>query len=527
MDSDGDGIGDLRGIIARLDHVAGLGIDAIWLSPHFNSPNVDNGYDIRDYRKVMAEFGTMADFDALLAAIKARGMRLILDLVVNHTSDQHAWFVESRASRDNAKRDFYIWRPGRDGGPPNDWRSFFSGSAWTRDDATGDYYMHLFAEQQPDLNWENPEVRREVHDLMRFWLDKGVDGFRMDVIPFIAKDPAFPDYPEALRSRPEFYHAGTPRLHEHLAELRREVLDPYGAVTIGEAFGVTMEQACLLTDEARGELDMLIHFDAVRVDRGVAWRWQEWTLPQLKAVFDGQDAAMGPGTWRTIALSNHDNPRLVSHFGDDAEPWREPSAKALATLLLTLKGTPFVYQGDEIAMTNFPFERIEQFDDIEARNAWASEVATGQVSPGDFLWHMNRTSRDHARTPVAWDDGPNGGFTAGHPWFAPHPDARRINAAAALRDPGSIYHYYARFIALRKTRPELVYGDFRDLAPEHPQLYCYTRLIDGRGVLVLLNLSGAPAALPAGIEPGALLIGTQDGPEGRQMRPWEARLHAV
>jgi oligo-1,6-glucosidase len=526
MDGNGDGIGDLPGLLARLDHIAGLGVDVLWLSPHFDSPNIDNGYDIRDYRSVMAEFGTMADFDALLAGVKARGMRLIVDLVVNHTSDEHAWFVESRSSKDNPKRDFYIWRPGRDGGPPNDWRSFFSGSAWTRDEATGDYYLHLFAEGQPDLNWENPEVRAEVHDLMRFWLDKDVDGFRMDVIAFISKDPTFPDYPPEHRARPEFYHANGPRLHEHLAELRREVLAPYGAVTVGEAFGVPFEQACMLTDDRRGELDMLIHFDAVRIDRGEAWRWRRWTLPELKAVFTRQEAAMGPSTWRTVCLSNHDNPRLVSHFGDDAEPWRVPSAKLLATLLMTQKGTPFVYQGDEIGMTNVPFTSIDQFDDIEARNAWNAEVATNLVHEAVFLEHMNKTSRDHARTPMQWGGTANAGFTTGRPWFALNPNAAWLTAAAQA-GPGSIYDHYARLIALRRTHLVLVYGDTTDLAPDHPTLYAYSRTIDGTGALVLLNFSRETVAFD-GPAPGELLIGNLEPPtDPRVLRGWEGRVHRL
>ena len=298
-------------------------------------------------------------------------------------------------------------------------------------------------------------------------------------------------------------------------------------MTIGEAFGVTFEQACLLTDERRGELDMLIHFDAVRVDRGEGWRWREWALPELKAIFAGQHAAMGPETWRTICLSNHDNPRLVSHFGDDAEPWRIPSAKLLATLLMTLKGTPFVYQGDEIGMTNFPFAGLDDFDDIEARNAWAAEVATGKVTAEDFLFHMNRTSRDHARTPVQWTTGPGAGFTTGRPWFALNPNADRIDAASARADPGSIYHHYARAIALRKAQPALVYGDFTDLAPDHPTLYAYTRAIDGAGALVLLNFSRDPIAaedLPASL--GPVLLGNLDGAVDG-LRPWEARVHAL
>ncbi len=529
QDSNGDGIGDLPGVLARLDHIAGLGVDVLWLSPHFDSPNVDNGYDIRDYRKVMPEFGTMADFDALLAGVKARGMRMVLDLVVNHTSDEHAWFAESRSSADSPKREYYIWRPGREGGPPNDWRSFFCGPAWTQNPATGEWYMHLFAEGQPDLNWANPVVRAEVCDLMRFWLDKGVDGFRMDVIPFISKDPTFPDYPPEHRARPEFYHADGPDLHAHLAELRREVLAPYGAVTIGEAFGVTFDQACLLTDDRRGELDMLIHFDAVRIDRGEGWRWRDWTLPEWKAVFARQDAAMGPETWRTVCLSNHDNPRLVSHFGDDAEPWRISSAKLLATLLLTQKGTPFVYQGDEIGMTNVPFSDIGQFDDIEARNAWREEVETGLVPAENFLWHMNRTSRDHARTPMQWDGSANGSFTTGRPWFAPHPDAAWLNVAAQAGE-GSIYDHYARLIALRRATPALVYGDYADLAPDHPTLFAYARRMADGGALVLLNLSRKPITLdlPKSLASGELLIGNLDSASDPHiLRGWEARVHHI
>jgi oligo-1,6-glucosidase len=533
MDSDGDGIGDLKGILDRLDYIRDLGVDVIWLSPHFDSPNADNGYDIRDYRKVMAEFGTMEDFDALLAGIKARGMRLIIDLVANHTSDEHRWFVESRRSKDSPYRNYYIWHPGKDGREPNDWQSFFSGSAWTKDDVTGEYYLHLFAEKQPDLNWDNPAVRREIYDVMRFWLDKGVDGFRMDVIPFISKDQTFPNYPERHRTRPQFVHAEGPKLHDYLQEMSREVLSRYDMMTVGEAFGVTLEQTPLLVDERRGELNMIFHFDAVRIDRAEGWRWKPWTLPDLKAIYAAHDQALDIHCWSTVFLSNHDNPRLVSHFGDDEEPHRVPSAKLLATMLLTLKGTPFIYQGDELGMTNYPFTDIGQFDDIEVKNAWRADVLTGRASADEFLANMLKISRDHSRTPMQWGEGPNGGFTTGEPWLAVNPNADRINARQALADPGSIYHYYASLIALRRAALPLVYGDYKDLDPDHPTIFAYTRALGSEACLIVLNFSRdvAPYRLPDGIEAGRLLLGNLDdsGDSGAvlTLRPWEARVYQL
>jgi oligo-1,6-glucosidase len=398
-DSNGDGIGDLRGLSSELDYIKGLGVDVVWLSPHFDSPNADNGYDIRDYRKVMTEFGTMDDFDELLKGIKQRNLRLIIDLVVNHTSDEHAWFVESRKTKESPYRDYYIWRPGKNGKEPNNWISFFSGSAWKKDDATGEYYLHLFSKKQPDLNWENPTVRREVFDLMKFWLDKGADGFRMDVIPFISKDPSFPDYPSQCGGHPEYVYASGPRLHDYLQEMNREVLSKYDVMTVGEAFGVTLEQTPLLVDERRDELNMIFHFDVVRLDRGEAWRWKPWTLVDLKGIYSRFDKSLDPHSWHTVFLSNHDNPRVVSHFGDDSPQYRISSAKALATMLLTLKGTPFIYQGDELGMTNYPFTKIEEFDDIEVKNAWKAEVSTNQVSEDDFIAHMLKTSRATIRAP--------------------------------------------------------------------------------------------------------------------------------
>ena len=346
-DSNGDGIGDLKGITSELDYIQGLGVNVVWLSPHYDSPNADNGYDIRDYRKVMTEFGTMADFDELLKGIKQRHMKLILDLVVNHSSDEHAWFVESRKSKDNPYRDYYIWRPAKDGQAPNNWTSFFSGSAWKLDPTTGEYYLHLFAEKQPDLNWDNPKVRTEVYDLMKFWLDKGVDGFRMDVIPFISKREGLPDLPPESMAKPQYFYAMGPHYHEYMQEMNREVLSKYDVMTVGEAFGVTLAQTPSLVDERRNELNMIFNFDAVRLNRnGEAWR--DWTLPELKAIYTQQNQALDVHSWNTVFLSNHDNPRVVSAFGNDSPLYRVASAKALATMLLTLKGTPFIYQGDEL-----------------------------------------------------------------------------------------------------------------------------------------------------------------------------------
>jgi oligo-1,6-glucosidase len=531
-DSNGDGIGDLNGITSELDYLKTLGIDVIWLSPHFDSPNADNGYDIRDYRKVMTEFGTMENFDELLKAVKERGIKIILDLVVNHTSDEHIWFVESRKSRDNPFRDFYIWAPPKDGREPNDWVSFFSGSAWKKDDATGDYYLHLFSEKQPDLNWENPEVRAEVYDLMKFWLDKGVDGFRMDVIPFISKHQSLPNFPDSYDGRPEFIYASGPKLHDHLQEMDREVLSKYDLMTVGEAFGVTLEQTPLFVDERRNELNMIFHFDVVRLDRGEAWRWKPWTLPDVKAIYDRFDKGLDAHCWQTVFLSNHDNPRAVSHFGDDSPEFRVPSAKLLATMLLTMKGTPFIYQGDELGMTNYPFRSIEEFDDIEVKNAWKAEVLTQQVDPKEFLAHLLRTSRDHSRTPMQWDDSKNAGFTsAQRAWLAVNPNYREINARRAQADPESVYNYFRRMIELRRKSPALVYGDYHDLDPINPAIFSYTRTLGSERYLIVLNFSRDEIAFtfPGDLKARGLLLSnlrtSEKNATRANLRGWEARVY--
>lgn len=474
QDSNGDGIGDLPGITARLDYIQSLGVNAVWLSPHFASPNADNGYDISDYRAVMPEFGTMADFDTMLAGMKARGIKLIIDLVVNHTSDAHMWFTESRKSRDNPYRDFYIWREGKGDAPPNNYPSFFGGSAWTWDDATGQWYLHYFGHRQPDLNWENPAVRHAVHDIMRFWLEKGVSGFRMDVIPFISKQPGLPDLTAAELKGPEYVYASGPRLHEWLQDLRRSVLEPYGAVAIGEAYGVTAEGGRLLTDARRRELDMVLNFDIVRVDRD-GWRKLPMRLPELKKVYTRLNAQIGPHEWGSVFHENHDNPRAVSHFGDDDPAWRARSAKALAVLLLTQPGTPFIYQGQEIGMTNYPFRSIEEFDDIEVKGQWRDFVESGKVSADAYLHDIAQTSRDNARTPMQWSAGPKGGFTRGKAWMPINPNNSEINVAQQMSDQGSILAFYRRLIRWRSAQPHLSSADYVDLLPDHPSLFVYRR----------------------------------------------------
>jgi len=542
QDSNGDGIGDLKGITSRLDYIQRLGVNVIWLSPHYDSPNADNGYDIRDYRKVMAEFGTMEDFDALLKGIKQRHMKLILDLVVNHSSDEHRWFVESRKAKDNPFRDYYIWKPAKDGkepgapgSEPNNWTSFFSGSAWKLDPATGEYYLHLFAEKQPDLNWENPKLRAEVYDLMKFWLDKGVDGFRMDVIPFISKNQSFPDLTPAQLEHPEFTYAMGPRLHEYLQEMNRNVLSKYDVMTVGEAFGVTLDQTPSLIDERRNELNLVFNFSAVRLDQDHG-TWRQWTLPELKAIYAQQDQKLDVHSWNSIFLSNHDNPRPVSSFGDDSAAFRVPSAKLIATMLFTLKGTPFVYQGDELGMTNYPFKGIEDFNDIAVINAWKAKVVTGKVSKDEFLENIRRTSRDNARTPMQWDASSNAGFTTGaKPWLAVNPNYKDVNAAQETADAHSVYNYYRRMIEVRRGAPALIYGDFKDLDPAHASVFAYTRTLGAASYLVVLNFSGTPIeyVLPAGVKAGHLAIGNLErnakdsGDSGSTLHlaPWEARVY--
>lgn len=527
-DSNGDGIGDLQGIIQKLDYLANLGVDVLWLSPIFQSPNADNGYDISDYEAIMPEFGTMAEFDDLLTETHRRGLKLILDLVVNHSSDEHRWFQESRKSKDNPYRDYYIWRKPS----PNNWQSFFSGPAWKFDETTGEYYLHLFAEKQPDLNWENPRLRQEIYRMMRFWLDKGVDGFRMDVIPFLSKDQDFPDYPEG-RFGDLTIHANGPRIHEFLQEMHREVLAHYpDAITVGEGFGVSAAQANLYVGQNRRELQMIYHFDHAvpREEQRFIEPAPEFTLPELKAIFANWNNALGQtGSpdegWQNIYFGNHDNPRSLSRFGD---PVRFPyeSATLLALVLLTQRGTPSIYQGDEIGMTNCPFDRIDEYDDIQVRNAWNALVLPNQQLAPAFLASANRIARDHARTPMQWSNAPNAGFTNGpRTWLNVNPNYVQINAQQQDTDPDSVLNFYRKLLRWRKQQPVLHEGTYRDLLPNHPTLWAYERQLDNERLTVVANVSAMDVALPIKLT-GELIFGNYPKITA-DLQPFEARIYRL
>ncbi len=530
-DSDGDGIGDIRGIISKIDYLDTLGVDIIWLSPHFDSPNADNGYDIRDYRKVMEEFGTMDDFDKLLSGLHDRGIKLIIDLVVNHSSDEHRWFRESMSSKDSPYRDYYIWRPGKNGEEPNNWPSFFGGSAWEQAGPDGEYYLHYFAKKQPDLNWENPKLRQEVYDIMRFWLDKGVDGFRMDVIPLISKHQDFPEMDAEMLNHPEWIYASGPRLHEFLHEMNSKVLSKYDVMTVGEAFGVSPELTQRMTDERRGEIDLAFLFDVARIGRD-NWIQNEWTLPEWKALFTMQ-SALDRFHWPTVFLTNHDNPRSVTKYGNDSPQHRVASAKLLAMLLLTQRGTPFMYQGEEIGMINYPFTSFDQFDDVEIRGNYDDVLASG-VSAETYLAELNKTSRDHARTPMQWSDDDLGGFTdGGKSWLAVNPNYDEINAERDLADPNSVFHFYRQLLDIRRGNESLIYGEYLDIDPEHDQVFAYTRSGVGDSYLVVLNMSDKAVdfAIDNVFIGYDLVIGNQEQ-ERKQvdsnvlnLKPWEARLY--
>jgi oligo-1,6-glucosidase len=524
-DSDGDGIGDLRGIIGRLDHLSHLGVDVVWLSPVYPSPQADNGYDISDYTDVDPVFGSLADLDELLAALHDRGIKLVMDLVVNHTSDSHPWFAASRSSRDDPRRDWYWWRPpGPGGGPPNGWSSYFSGPAWTLDEATGEYYLHLFSPRQPDLNWENPEVRRAVHAMMRWWLDRGVDGFRMDVINLISKDPALPEDQSSSITGP--------RMHEFLAELHREVLDRYDRplLTVGEMPFVTVEQARLFTDPARREVDMVFQFEHMWLDQGPGGKFdvRPLHLPDLKASLGRWQAGLADVGWNSLYWDNHDQPRIVSRWGDDGR-YRERSATALATVLHLHRGTPYVYQGEELGMTNAPFAGIEDFQDIESLNHYHLAVAAGEP-PERVLDGLRARSRDNARTPMQWDAGPQAGFTTGAPWLPVNPNHVEINAAAQRDDPDSVLSWYRRLIALRHTEPAVADGDFTMLLPDDECAYAFTRRLGDVELLVLGNISDrtVTAAVPdaeAWAAAEVVLANCPPTPGAAiTLSPWEARV---
>ncbi|MDP9430909.1 MAG: alpha-glucosidase [Actinomycetota bacterium] len=547
QDSDGDGIGDLGGILQRIGHLADLGVDVLWLSPIYPSPQADNGYDISDYTDVDPLFGSLEQLDELIAALHDRGMKLVMDLVVNHTSDQHPWFLESRSSPDSPKRDWYWWRPpregmtaGQPGAEPTNWHSFFSGSTWELDEASGEYFLHLFDRRQPDLNWENPEVRQAVYAMMRWWLDRGVDGFRMDVINMISKDVAADG---SLRDGPPLpglpYGDGTasflcgPRIHEYLQEMHREVFAGRSdrLLTVGEMPGVTVEQARLFTDQARAEVDMVFQFEHVGLDfDGSKWRPRPLRMRDLKASFGRWQAGLAETGWNSLYWDNHDQPRAVSRFGDDSPRFRRDSATCLATLLHLHRGTPYVYQGEELGMANAPFGSIDDFRDVESLNHFAQAVAHGE-DPDTVLAALRRMSRDNARTPVQWDASPSAGFTPGTPWIPVNPDHAEWNAAVQRDDPTSVFAHHKRLIALRHADPVVALGDFTMLLPEHDELYAFTRSLDGATLLVVCNL-GASAhplgdLLPEAAGAHLVLGNLPDDGDPAVLRPWEARVLRV
>ncbi|MEK8205733.1 alpha-glucosidase [Paenibacillus sp. FSL L8-0696] len=539
QDSNGDGIGDLQGIISRLDYLQKLGVEVVWLSPVYKSPNDDNGYDISDYQDIMDEFGTLQDWEELLTGLHARGIKLMMDLVINHSSDEHPWFVESRSSKDNPYRDYYIWRPGGpDGERPNNWSSVFSGPAWELDETTGEYYLHLFSRKQPDLNWENPQLREELYKMITFWLDKGVDGLRMDVINMISKVEGLPSShrdglaPGELAWGGEYYMNG-PRVHEFLHEMNDKVLSNYNIMTVGETPGATVEDAILYTDEERKELQMVFQFEHMDVDSGPDGKWDvaPWTLSKLRDILHKWQVGLADKGWNSLYLNNHDQPRMVSRFGDDGK-YRVISAKMLATLLHTLKGTPYIYQGEEIGMTNVKFTAIEHYKDIEILNMYREKVTEGGADPNSVLNAIHIKGRDNARTPMQWDDSANAGFTEGEPWLKVNPNYKEINVEQALADSDSIFYYYQRLLALRKKNPIMAYGEYKLLLPEHEDIYAYTRTLDDEKWLVLLNFNEVPQTVDLSAELSKateLIIGNypDDAPTRELLRPYEARVYRL
>ena len=490
-DSNGDGIGDINGITEKMGYLQELGVDVIWLSPVYQSPNDDNGYDISDYQAIMEEFGTMEDFDRMLAAAHEHGLKLVMDLVVNHTSDEHPWFVESRKSVDNPYRDYYIWRPGKDGKEPNNWGSCFSGPAWKYDPQTEMYYLHLFSEKQPDLNWDNPKVRQEVFDMMNWWLDKGVDGFRMDVISLISKKPDLPDGPVGINGYASFNEpANGPHVHEYLQEMREKVLNRKETITVGECSGVTLEEAKKYASSDGKELNMVFQFEHMDVDADANTKWtdKKMDLRDMKEVLTRWQKGLEDIAWNSLFWENHDQPRSISRYGNDSPEYREVSAKMLATCLHMMQGTPYVYQGEELGMTNVPFTSIDQFRDLDSINAYRELVEEQKVfTSEEMMRYLRYKSRDNARTPFQWDDSENAGFSTGTPWIMVNPNYKEINAKDQLERADSVFHYYQKLIRLRKEQEVIVYGTYDLLLPDSKEIYAYTRTLGEEKLLVVCN----------------------------------------
>ena len=535
MDSNGDGIGDLNGITEKLEYLKELGIDVIWLSPVYQSPNDDNGYDISDYQAIMEEFGTMEDYDRMLARAHELGIKIMMDLVVNHTSDEHAWFVESRKSVDNPYRDFYIWRKGKDGKEPNNWGSCFSGSAWKYDPQTDMYFLHLFSKKQPDLNWDNPKVRDQVFEMMNWWCEKGIDGFRMDVISLISKPEGLPDGIPGETGYADSGCANGPHVHEYLKEMNRKVLSHYDLITVGEAAGVTLEEAKKYANADGSELNMVFQFEHIgggpEADNHYGkWDSHKMPLPVWKKILSRWQTGLEGKAWNSLFLSNHDQPRSVSWFGNDSEPYREISAKMLGTCLHMMQGTPYVYQGEELGMCNAYFDQLEDYRDIESLNAYKELTETCGVSHEEMMGYLKRISRDNARTPMQWDDSANAGFTTGTPWIKVNSNYKTVNAKQQTNDPDSVFSYYKELIRLRHENEIIVYGDYELLEPQNEELFIYTRTWNNEQLMVLCNFTDKDVVIPAAVmaqipADAQILISNHVGNLEAVLRPYEARVY--
>lgn len=527
QDSAARGTGDLKGIMARLDYLKTLGVDALWLTPVYVSPQVDNGYDIADYLAIDPAYGTMADFEALLAAAHARDIRIVMDIVVNHTSTEHAWFKSALGDKNSPYRDYYIWRDPVDGGVPNNWQSKFGGSAWELDEITGQYYLHLFAREQADLNWENPAVRAEVKNIIHFWAKKGVDGFRLDVINLISKEQTFPN--DDIGDGRRFYTDG-PRIHEFLQDVSRDVFAPVGAMTVGEMSSTSLEHCQRYGALDGSELSMVFNFHHLKVDypNGDKWTKAPFDFLELKRIFNHWQSGMHGKGWSALFWCNHDQPRIVSRFGDEGEH-RVVAAKMLASTLHGLQGTPYIYQGEEIGMTNPGYQHINDYQDVESRNIFAIKQAEG-MSEAEILSILGAKSRDNSRTPMQWSAAANAGFTQGTPWLKPAANYAEINAEAALADQHSVFWHYRDLIALRKAHPIFTQGDYQELLTGHPQIWAYARRANGQTLLVVSNFYGEPVefALPAELQSGQgrLLLGNYPDspaqPQSGMLRPYES-----
>lgn len=498
-DSNGDGIGDIKGIIEKLDYLKELGVNVLWISPMLESPQDDNGYDISDYRRIYEDYGTMEDYEEMLSEAHKRDIKVLMDLVVNHTSDEHNWFIESRKSKDNPYRDYYIWKAPVNGKEPNNWGGVFGGSAWEYDEKTQMYYLHLFSKKQPDLNWENEKVRREVYDMMTFWCEKGIDGFRMDVISMISKNQAFPDGEVKNGLYGDFnpYCVHGPRIHEFLQEMNKEVLSRYDIMTVGETSGVTIEEAQKYAGEDRNELNMVFQFEHVEDACGDHGKWTtaKFNFRDFKKTMIKWQEELQGKAWNSLFLGNHDQPRSVSRFGNDNPAYRETSAKMLATCLHMMQGTPYVYQGEELGMTNVYFDKLEDYRDIESINFFTELTEAGIMTPEYMMKCLMLRSRDNARTPMQWDDSAQGGFTSGKPWIRINSNYKEINAVQQLGDPDSVFHYYQKLIRLRKEKDIIVYGDFEALYRDDDKIFAYTRKLDQKKLLTVCNFSDQNAEM--------------------------------